>query len=173
MSNSIKTKFGNAVKNKRGYYQITSHKEGNHGKLLHRLIYEDYYGVTLLPGTVIHHKDKNTSNNCILNLEAMSTIDHNQTHHLGAKRSKETCKRISDANKNNNKQSNEIKLKISKSNNTSGYFRVSKYKNKAIKQGYTWAYRYYEDGDRKLITCIHLDKLKEKVLAKGLPWIEF
>ena len=39
---AIKTKFGNATL-KNGYYVISSCKEGNHLKFLHRLIFEDFY----------------------------------------------------------------------------------------------------------------------------------
>ena len=45
----IQTKFGKANINARGYYDIVSRVEGNYKKKLHRLIYEDHYGVTLLP----------------------------------------------------------------------------------------------------------------------------
>lgn len=34
----LHTKFGTAKINKKGHYQITSRKEGNGGKLLHRLM---------------------------------------------------------------------------------------------------------------------------------------
>lgn len=42
MSEILHTKFGNA-KIDNGYYRITSWKEGNNGKLLHRLIWEDFW----------------------------------------------------------------------------------------------------------------------------------
>lgn len=170
MSDKLHTKFGNAVKNKRGYYQITSRKEGNKGKLLHRLIYEDFWGVTLPRQISIHHKDGDTTNNCILNLEAITARDHQHLHHVGAKRSEETCRKIRSSLP---QHSDRTKIVISKSRNTSGYFRVTKHKNKIIKQGYDWCYQYCEDGTRKRITSVDINKLKEKVLAKGLEWIEY
>lgn len=39
----MKTKYGNAKIGNMGYYVITSYKEGNHRKLLHRLIWEDFW----------------------------------------------------------------------------------------------------------------------------------
>ena len=37
------TKYGIAKIHNTGYYRITSRKEGNNGKLLHRLIFEDVH----------------------------------------------------------------------------------------------------------------------------------
>ena len=45
MSDVLYTKFGTARLNKLGYYLITSRSEGNNGKLLHRLIFEDFYQI--------------------------------------------------------------------------------------------------------------------------------
>ena len=47
LKRKIKTKFGTATINSDGYYEISSVKEGNHDKILHRLIYEDFYNVKL------------------------------------------------------------------------------------------------------------------------------
>ena len=57
MNQTIKTKFGSASINADGYYQIKSINEGNRGKLLHRLIYEDFWGVNLPKQIHIHHKN--------------------------------------------------------------------------------------------------------------------
>lgn len=80
------TKFGNAKVDK-GYYRISSGKEGNHGKLLHRLIFEDYYGITILPGNIVHHKDGDKLNNHIDNLEIMDGKKHISYHNTGRKHS--------------------------------------------------------------------------------------
>ena len=82
MSKKLRTKWGDArIDN--GYYRISTRKEGNKGKRLHRLIYEDYYKVTLLPWTHIHHIDGNKLNNDISNLEAMFGNVHNSEHQKG------------------------------------------------------------------------------------------
>ena len=44
---SIDTKFGKATINGNGYYQITTRREGNQHKLLHRLIFEDFYKINI------------------------------------------------------------------------------------------------------------------------------
>ena len=82
---TIKTKYGTAYLDKRGYYVISSSKEGNRGKNLHRLIYEDYYDTTIPKGMQIHHLDGNTTNNNPLNLEMISISEHNRRHNKGAK----------------------------------------------------------------------------------------
>lgn len=61
-------------------------------------------------------------------------------------------------------------LSNSKTKTTTGYFRVYKQKNKKCKQGFTWKYQYFENGKRKTINSISLEKLEEKVKTKGLLW---
>lgn len=81
----IKTKYGNACFVKahgKGYYIISSSKEGNRGKQLHRLIYEDHYG-PIPKGMQIHHIDGDTTNNSISNLQMVSISEHNKIHKVG------------------------------------------------------------------------------------------
>ena len=52
----LHTKFGIA-KVDREYFRISSSKEGNYQKYLHRLIFEDFYGIEVPDGFVVHHKD--------------------------------------------------------------------------------------------------------------------
>ena len=153
----IKTKFGNAKIGKMGYYQITSKKEGNNGKYLHRLIFEDYYNIDLneeFPESIhIHHIDGDKTNNEIWNLEPIPPYEHHSLHNKGKHHSAESCK------------------KMSKYRNTTGFFRVSKQKDSCCKQGFKWKYQYIdENGKQKAIYSVDIDKLKEKVLAKGLEW---
>ena len=129
------TKFGRVAVDTSGYYRVTSRKEGNHHKLLHRLIFEDFYG-EIPEGCVIHHKDGSRFNNCILNLALMSRTQH-QTYH------------------------------------NTGYRNVSINKRSCYKQGFTYRYRYYENGKPKAITSVNIDDLKAKVIAKGLIWEKF
>lgn len=99
----LHSKFGN-VSIYSGYYHITSKKEGNYGKLFHRLIFEDFYGFKIPEGYVIHHKNGNKLDNCILNLQMMRHSDH-ISHHMsgknhplyGTKLSEETKRKISDS----------------------------------------------------------------------------
>lgn len=144
---TLQTKYGTAKISKMGYYQITTSKEGNNGKRLHRLIFEDFYG-PIPEKCHIHHKDENKNNNCILNLQLLTEKQHNSLH----------------------KPSEESKQKISEAKNTTGYFRVYKHKDSTCKQGFRFCYRYYEDGKRKSIESVDIEKLEQKVKDKGLPW---
>lgn len=91
-AHKIKTKFGNASISA-GYYRITSQKEGNLGKLLHRLIFEDFYKIKLPKGIVIHHEDGDKLNNNIWNLVPMTVSEHISLH--GKNISDETREKIS------------------------------------------------------------------------------
>lgn len=104
----IKTKYGTARLHHKGHYRITSSKEGNHGKFLHRVIYEDYHKCTILPFVDCHHKNGNKTDNRIENLELMYHNEHSKMHNtgegnpranLGKKLSEETKQKISKANK--------------------------------------------------------------------------
>lgn len=67
--------------------------------------------------------------------------------------------------------SEETKRKMSLSRNSTGYRRVSLVICLDCKSGKKYRYRYYnDDGNRKEISSVNLEKLKEKVLEKGLPW---
>ena len=183
---TIKTKFGTANIGANGYYKITTSKEGNNNKLLHRLIYESFWNVKLPREVHIHHKDGNKHNNCILNLEALLASDHIRLH--GLNQSKETRRKISEAGKGRivseatRKKisdaktgtifSEETRKNMSKSQNTTGYFRVSKQLDPKMKKGYRWRYCYTENYKQKCIKSVDLDLLKDKVIAKGLPWIK-
>lgn len=170
----VKTKFGNAKIGKMGYYQITSKKEGNNGKSLHRLIFEDYYNIDLddeFPdGVHIHHIDGEKTNNEIWNLEPIPPYDHLSLHNKGKHLSKETRKKMSEVSKGK-QHSMESCKKMSKSRNSTGFFRVTKQKDSCCKQGFKWKYQYIdEDGKQKAIYSVDIDKLKQKVLDKGLEW---
>ena len=157
MQKLIETEFGTASINSDGYYQISSKKEGNRGKVVHRLVFEDFYNIKLneeFPeGVVIHHEDGDKLNNKIWNLVPMSFEEHSLLHNKGKKHSIF------------NKQ------QMSKSRNTTGYFRVFKRRNKNFKQGFSWCYQYCENDKRREISSVDLNRLKEKVEKKGLDWI--
>ena len=194
----MKTKFGSARFDGR-YWRISSRKEGNENKLLHRLIFEDFYQIKLPSNIVIHHNDGDPENNEIWNLIPMTSAEHNTLHHKGmsmpeeAKQkisnslkgdknpfygrhhSEETKKKLSESRKGKpgTKHTDESKRQISLKKNKTGYRNVSIQKNTACKQGFTYRYNYSENGKIKAIQCVSLEKLKEKVLLKGLPWEKF
>lgn len=143
----VKTKLGNVYENNKGYYRLS----GN--KLLHRKIWEDFYGQKIPDGYVVHHIDENPHNNNIKNLKLMSEEEHLKHHHKG--------KIVSDTAKEN----------LSKAHNTIGYFRVNKKPCPRCKQGFIYRYQYIDElGNRKSITDINLRKLMLKVQGKKLPW---
>jgi hypothetical protein len=95
----MQTKWGSAYL-QFGYYIVDTVVGGvRFRKQLHRLIYEDYHKITLMPWAVVHHVDGNKLNNDPLNLQAMTRTEHQKLHHTGAKRSEETRKRMSESSK--------------------------------------------------------------------------
>lgn len=186
MNDTLKTEYGTVKLNNNDYYVVTSAKEGNNGKLWHRLVYEDFWGVTLPKEVIIHHKDENKHNNCILNLEAMTRETHQSLHNkceknsfYGKKHSKKTRELLSQSLSGENnywygkpRPINTCK-KISENTTTTGYFRVCKEKRDDIKQGFRWRYAYVENGKPKSISSVDINQLKRKVLEKGLEWIKF
>lgn len=179
------TIWGTATLHNNGYYKIASSKEGNLGKYLHRLIWEKAWG-KIPKDWVIHHLDGNKQNNCLLNLYGMPEHLHLSIHTKGKNNpfygkvhSEETRKKLSEMNLGREgywkgkSRTEEDMVKMSKSKNTSGYFRVRKMKKPRLKQGFLWRYTYYENGKQKDITCMTIDGLKEKVTSKGLKWIDY
>ena len=150
----MKTKFGNAHLTPQGYYRIHSRTDGNRDKYLHRMIWEDFYGTGVPEGFVIHHKDGDKTNNCILNLQLMRKSEHDKLHNVGKSLELDDC------------------LIRSKTMGTSNYFRVYISKDKTCKQGFKYNYQYYDNSRRRKISSVDIERLKEKVISKGLEWRE-
>ena len=143
----IETKFGIANLDADGYYHITSRKEGNNGKYLHRLIFEDFYQTTIPNNWIIHHDDGNKLNNEIWNLVPMTRAEHVAIHKKGVN-----------------------STKSSKTKTSTGYYRVYKQPDKLCKQGFIYSYRYPVDGKIRALSSVDIHKLEEKVKSKGLDW---
>lgn len=63
----------------------------------------------------------------------------------------------------------ESRINMSKSHNTSGYFRVS-----YDSYGESWIYKYYDENKkRRKISAKTIEKLEQKVKSKGLEWIKY
>jgi hypothetical protein len=75
------TEFGIA-RIRDGYWTISSRKEGNHGKRLHRLIFEKAYG-PIPDGYDIHHINEVKTENNLENLELMEHGVHISLHNSG------------------------------------------------------------------------------------------
>jgi len=195
--NRIKTKYGTANISRDGYFRIISTKEGNYGKHLHRLIFEDFYQIKLPPYIQIHHNDGDKLNNNIWNLIPLSRAEHTRIHNKGKKMSEETCRKmsISTSGENNpnygkhlskkTKQKlseahmgklmtedtkQKIGLSNSKSKNSTGFLNVSMRKVKSCKQGFVWRYMVQSKGKECDFSSVNLNKLKRKVLENGRNW---
>ena len=159
----MNSKYGNVGINKAGYHIITSTKEGNLKKRLHRLIWEDWYGKPVPKGYVIHHINGDKTDNRIQNLQCVSNGNHIRFHHKGKK-----CKPFTEEHKRKLGEpkkgiplSEEHKLKISESNKGKhllGYARVVK--NGISNEGkQNYALRY--EG-KMIAQSIFKEKLEEK-----------
>lgn len=72
----------------------------SHGYVLeHILVYEKAYGVKIPPGHCVHHLNGNKQDNRIENLCLMSNSEHTKHHHIGAKRTAETKRKLSQKSK--------------------------------------------------------------------------
>lgn len=174
----IHTKFGNAQMDN-GYYRISSRKEGNRGKMLHRLIFEDFYG-EIPKGHIVHHKDGNKTNNCILNLQLIRWGTHTSLHNigntnmLGKKHSKESIKKMSESSKGQVfSETHRINMgkSHSKNKNVYGFYRVTQIKGPKYTNGFIWVYQYQKDYKRKKFYSTTLKGLKQKVIENGLEWL--
>lgn len=160
----MKTKFGRAYIGKHGYYVVTSSKEGNHNKLLHRLVYEDAHG-KIPDGYHVHHKDGNKTNNVLSNLELISESEHHKIHAHDYTPTFEDRKKMS-----------EEKLGKSNSQNSTGYYRVYKEKNKSYAQGFSYTYEVDSsrlDGKKRTKKKIRrktIESLEEAVIKAGYEW---
>lgn len=162
-SETLHTKFGNVRLSRKGYYYVSSSKEGNNNKFWHRLIFEDFYG-EIPPNHFIHHKNGNSMDNCILNLQIMHKSNHSLHHTTNGNHPTKDKKLSLSACKN-----------MSQHKNTTGYFRVFKHKDKSCSQGFIYTYMYYdkEDGKRKAIRRVKIEDLEKAVKEKGLEWKKF
>lgn len=174
ISNRLKTIFGIARIRPDGYFHISSSRQGYGKRLLHRVIFEEFYQTKLPKHIVIHHNDGNKLNNMIWNLIPMTRSEHADLHlyHVGV--SEETCKKLRNPRKTIPKFTLETKMNMSKAQNTTGYFRVSKQVCERCKQGFMWRYAYTDEkGNFKQFRSVSLEKLKKRVLSEGLVWKKF
>lgn len=69
---------------------------------------------------------------------------------------------------------NKIGKSVSKKTNTCGYYRVSKYKDKRYKQGFTYNYIYRdENGHKHKISSVDINILEKRVKNMNLPWEKY
>lgn len=75
----MKTEFGEAEINHKGYYAIISHGEYN-AKELHRIVWENHYNKKVPENYVIHHINMDKTDNRIQNLICVSDNVHKSFH---------------------------------------------------------------------------------------------
>ena len=165
----IETKFGKAVLSSQGYYVINTSKEGYHKRRLHRLIYEDYYGVSLLSFVDIHHMNENKTDNRINNLKPMYRWEHTTYHKTGKHHSEETKRKISESHKG---EKNPMYGKFGKDNSMYGkhHSEESKKKMSESKKGekhHMYGKHHSEETKRKISESHkglkHSEKTKKKI----------
>ena len=143
----IKTKFGGVYENNKGYYRLSDNT------LLHRYVWETFYGQKIPEGCVIHHRDFNPKNNAISNLQLMTIAEHNKLHHKGKVIDEET------------------REYLSKLYNSTGYYRVNIKPCPNCKQGFVYRYQWIDElGNTRALTSTTLRDLMLKVQGKGLVW---
>lgn len=117
------------------------------------------------------------------NLQIMNFSSHSRLHNkgnnhylYGKHHLDETKQKISESCKNkivSEETKKKISIAVSQTSNTTGFYRVSKHKQKECKQGFFWEYSYHDSTGKIIrISSIDLNKLKQKVLERGLEWYE-
>ena len=136
--------------NTTGYYKVGKHiisSRNGRQNIVYRYRYIDQKG-----------KEKFLENVNIKVLEKKVKENNLPWKILDEKKAKQTLK-----------ESNE---RIKKYFNSTGYYRVSRNKDKRAKQGFSYRYRYYDENKKeKCIRDVSISNLEKKVKAKGLPWI--
>lgn len=94
---------GGKKKNKKGYILVLDKENGGY-ILEHRRIMENFIGRRLDNSEVVHHINGDKDDNRIENLKVMTNAEHTIFHHAGAKRSIETCRKISISRCKNRKE---------------------------------------------------------------------
>lgn len=64
------------------FAKVSNHPNADSGGrvLLHRIVMENYLGRLLTTNEIVHHKDKDTNNNDIDNLEVLTPSEHSKLH---------------------------------------------------------------------------------------------
>lgn len=67
--------------------------------------------------------------------------------------------------------SHHVKIKTSKANNSTGFYRVQKKIDKTCQQGFIWVYEYYDNSNKhKRISRTDFFKLKKEVEKRKMVW---
>lgn len=94
-----------------------------------------------------------------------------KNYFYGKTHSLESRKKMSESQKGKIKPL-EHRLKQSLAVNKTGYFRVAIEKCELCKQGFVYTYQWRENGKNQHIRSVDIEKLKQKVIARGLEWVK-
>ena len=175
-----KSEFGYYYVDDDGYCHITSRKEGNKGKLLHRVIMEQHLGRELKREEEIHHLNGDVLDNRIENLVLCKNHQEHMKYHPN--RSEETKRKISDSRMGEKHwnygkpMGEETKQKMKNTyakKNKCGFPNLIVTSCKECVRGFTFKYRYYdENGVRKGISHSKLEDMIQAIIDKGqFPFI--
>ena len=167
--------------NKDNYYQITSRKGGNKGKLLHRLVMEKHLGRELTREEEIHHLNGDRLDNRIENLVLCKNHqEHIRKYHPHCseeRKRKISDSRIGEKHWNYGKpMSEETKQKMKNTyakKNRCGFPNLIVTQQKDTARGFTFKYRYYdENGVRRGISHCKLEDMIQAIIDNGqFPFI--
>jgi len=109
--------------NNKGYFRVGLCKNGvKIDKSIHTLMFESFNDYKLKDNECIHHIDKNSINNNLINFQLMTKENHSKLHNTGKICSNKTKDKLSEQKKGENNPnfgkitSDEIKKKIVKNN---------------------------------------------------------
>lgn len=89
--------------------------------------------------------------------EYRKKLSENNSRYWSGKKRTEKCKK-------------KISQTLSQKYNKTGFYRVSQEYNKRYKKGFRWAYSYRQDNQKKKVSAMDLETLKNRVLEKQLEW---
>ncbi len=95
---------------------------------------------------------------------------NNAKYWLGKKMSKEHIAKSANSRRGISHSQNH-KINISKSSNSTGFYRVRKEKDNTCKNGFLWCYEYYDNNKKhKKIRRVDFFKLMAEVLKRKMDW---
>lgn len=152
--------------NTTGFYRVSKSKRKN--KIGYAFCYQDYRNNRSLESISIQELElKVISNGLVWEITneklAKQTLEDNLNDLIESS--------LKPHGNEGRRWSDEDLIKFSKMNNTTGYYKVHKSKNKKLKIGYSFTYTHLENGKKKNLSSSDIIQLEKKVKEHGFPWI--